>query len=75
MDELVARRAIKALEGHNTENVRDYLDDRSEKYRKMVDWIASELEVTTLRYQRIDDMVKAIGLPREKLCLHCWIGE
>ena len=75
MDELVARRAIKALEGHYTENVRDYLDDRSEKYRKMVDWIASELEVTTLRYQRIDDMVEAIGLPREKLCLHCWIGE
>ena len=75
IDELAARRAIKALEGHDTENVRDYLDDRSKKYQKMVDWIADELEVTTLRYQRIDDMIEAIGLPREKLCLHCWIGE
>ncbi len=75
MDELVARRAIKAIEGHDIENVSDYLDDSTEKYRKMVDWIANELEITTLRYQRIDDMVKAISLPREKICLHCWLGK
>ncbi|OPX98846.1 MAG: Amidophosphoribosyltransferase precursor [Syntrophorhabdus sp. PtaB.Bin006] len=75
VDELVARRAIRALEGHEIEDIRDYLDDRSEKYRKMVEWIARELDVTTLAYQRIDDMVEAIGLPREKLCLHCWTGD
>ncbi|HNT68824.1 MAG TPA: amidophosphoribosyltransferase [Syntrophorhabdaceae bacterium] len=75
IDELAARRAIRALEGSDTDDIWDYLDDRSEKYRKMVDWIAKELDVTTLRYQRIDDMVEAIGLPREKLCLHCWIGD
>ncbi len=74
-DELVARRAIRALEGKEIEDIGDYLDDRTEKYRKMVDWIAKELDVTTLRYQRIDDMIEAIGLPREKLCLHCWIGD
>ena len=34
-----------------------------------------DLEVTTLRYLSVDDMVSAIGLPREKLCLYCWIGE
>ena len=73
--ELAARRAIRALEGHDAEDIRDYLDDRTEKYRKMVDWIAREIDVTTLRYQRIDDMVEAIGLPREKLCLQCWIGD
>lgn len=75
IDELAARRAIRALEGCDTEDIGDYLDDRSEKHQKMVDWIAKELDVTTLRYQRIDDMVEAIGLPREKLCLHCWIGD
>ncbi|MBP6941630.1 MAG: amidophosphoribosyltransferase [Syntrophorhabdaceae bacterium] len=75
IDELAARRAIRALEGSDTDDIGDYLDDRSEKYRKMVDWIAKELDVTTLRYQRIDDMVEAIGLPRERLCLHCWIGD
>jgi amidophosphoribosyltransferase len=31
--------------------------------------------VTTLRYQDIEDMVEAIGLPREKLCLYCWVGD
>ena len=42
---------------------------------KMVDWIAKDLEITTLRYQTIEDMVKAIGLPKEKLCLYCWTGK
>jgi amidophosphoribosyltransferase len=41
----------------------------------MVDWIARDLEVTTLRYQTVEDMISAIGLPREKLCLYCWTGE
>jgi amidophosphoribosyltransferase len=41
----------------------------------MVEWIRRELGVTTLRYQRIEDMVTAIGLPREKLCLYCWVGD
>jgi amidophosphoribosyltransferase len=75
IDELVARRAINALEGRHVEDITEYLDDTSEKYQKMVDWIAREINVTTLKYQKIRDMIEAIGLPREKLCLHCWIGE
>ncbi|MBA4389422.1 MAG: amidophosphoribosyltransferase [Syntrophus sp. (in: bacteria)] len=74
-DELVARRAIWAIDGRDTEALSEYLDDTSEKYRKMVDWIAKEVDATTLRYQRIDDMIEAIGLPREKLCLYCWKGD
>jgi len=75
INELAARKAIRALEGKDIEDVSDYLDHNSEKYKKMVEWIARDLDVTTLRYQHIDDMVKAIGLPREKLCLYCWNGE
>ena len=41
----------------------------------MVEWIQKELGVTTLKYQTIEDMVNAIGLPAEKLCLYCWIGD
>jgi amidophosphoribosyltransferase len=41
----------------------------------MVKWIADDLDVTTLRYQTLDDMVEAIGLPEEKLCTYCWTGE
>ena len=73
--ELVARRAIKALEGHDVEDVSEYIDPATDKYKKMVDWITRDLTLTTLRYQTVDDMVKAIGLPKEKLCLYCWTGE
>ncbi|MDD5132643.1 MAG: amidophosphoribosyltransferase [bacterium] len=74
INELVARRAIKALEGRDIEDVSDYLDPDSKKYKKMVEWITRDIEVTTLRYQTIEDMVKAIGLPRKQLCLYCWTG-
>jgi amidophosphoribosyltransferase len=73
--ELATRKAIRSIEGHDPEDVKEYADSSSAKYKKMVDWIAKDLEVTTLRYQTVDDMVKAIGLPREKICLHCWTGE
>lgn len=73
--ELAARKAIRALEGHDLEDVGEYIDHNSKKYQKMVEWIAKDLEVTTLRYQTVDDMVKAIGLPKERLCLHCWTGK
>lgn len=73
--ELAARKAIRALEGRDLEDVRDYIDYRSKKYNRMVDWIRKELGATTLKYQKIDDMVEAIGLPREKLCLYCWTGD
>ena len=73
--ELAARKAIKALEGEEIKDVSGYIDHTSEKYQKMVDWIKNDLDVTTLRYQRLDDMVKAIGLPKERLCLYCWNGE
>jgi amidophosphoribosyltransferase len=73
--ELAARRAIRSLEGHDLKNVSKYLDTNSEKYKRMVEWIKKDLDVSTLRYQDVDDMVQAIGLPKEKLCLYCWTGE
>jgi amidophosphoribosyltransferase len=73
--ELAARRAIRSLEGHDVEDVSEYIDANGEKYKRMVEWIARDLQVTTLRYQTVDDMVKAIGLPKDKLCLYCWTGE
>jgi len=41
----------------------------------MVECIRQSLRLTTLKYQRLDDLVTAIGLPREKLCTHCWDGS
>ncbi|UCF06494.1 MAG: amidophosphoribosyltransferase [bacterium] len=73
--ELAARKAIRAIEGEDIEDVSGYIDHTSPRYMKMVEWIADNLGVTSLRYQNLDDMVAAIGLPREKLCLYCWNGE
>ena len=73
--ELAARKAIRSLEGHDLEDVSQYIDHNSKKYKKMVDWIAKDLGATTLRYQTVDDMVEAIGRSKDKLCLYCWTGE
>lgn len=69
---LAARRAIKKIEGRKKFNITPYLDEDSEKHARMVDFIRKELGLTSLRYQRLDDLIKAIGLGREKLCLGCW---
>lgn len=73
--ELIARRAIKAIEGKNIDDISEYLNPNSKKYHKMVEWIAKDLGITSLKYQTIDNMVKAIGLPMDKLCTYCWTGK
>ena len=73
--ELAARKAIRALEGHDIRDVSEYTDHTSEKYGKMLDWIAKDIGVSTLRYQTVEDMVEAVGLPEEDLCLYCWTGK
>jgi amidophosphoribosyltransferase len=73
--ELAARKAIRALDGKDVKNVSEYIDENSPKHKKMVKWIEKDLGATTLKYQKLSDMIKAIGLPKEKLCLYCWIGR
>jgi amidophosphoribosyltransferase len=72
--ELAARRAIQELNG-TEEDLAEYSDPDSEKYKKMVAKIAEKLDLDSLLYQRLDDLVEAIGLPKEKLCTHCWDGS
>ncbi|MFH0913606.1 MAG: amidophosphoribosyltransferase [Candidatus Omnitrophota bacterium] len=73
--ELAARRAIKAMEGKDIKDVKAYLDENSPRHKKMVEWINRDIGATTLKYQKLNDMVSAIGLPKEKLCLYCWTGR
>lgn len=73
--ELASRRAIRAIEGTDIENIDEYLDYRSEKYRDMVEWIRRDLNVTSLKYLYMEDMIKAIGLTEDQLCLCCWRGR
>lgn len=75
--ELAARRAIRKTFGKKKKNlnITHFLNERHACYKKMIESIRQELGVTSLKYQSIKDMVNAIGLPKEKLCLYCWDGE
>jgi amidophosphoribosyltransferase len=72
--ELAGRKAMKQL-GAKDEEVREYADPDSEKHKNMVARVAENLDLDSLMYQRLDDLVMAIGLPKEKLCTHCWDGS
>ncbi len=72
--DLAARKAIKELEGDGQQGLTEYADPSSEEYAAMVERIRQRLGLTSLKYQRLDDLVSAIGLPKEKLCTYCWDG-
>lgn len=75
--ELITRRVIKKLEGKDPDDttLREYADPDSEKYQKMVDEIGKELHFTSLRYNRLDDLIESVGIGEEKLCTYCWSGK
>ena len=70
--DLAGRSVINEIEVGDEENLDDYYTPGSEKYVEMIDRIRQRLRLTTLQYQKLDDLVQAIGLPKEKLCTHCW---
>jgi amidophosphoribosyltransferase len=72
--ELAGRKAISQLGGEE-KDLSEYADPDSVKYSEMVQQIAENLDLDSLIYQRLDDLVTAIGLPKEKLCTHCWDGS
>ncbi|KPL13045.1 amidophosphoribosyltransferase [candidate division BRC1 bacterium SM23_51] len=72
--DLAGRRAIKEIEGKAETNLDEYMNSSSDKYCAMVERIRQRLGLTTLKYQQLDDLVAAIGLPKEKLCTYCWDG-
>ena len=72
--DLAARTAIKEIEGIDNKDLEEYSRTGSKKYEAMVDQIKKRLKLTTLKYQKLDDLVEAIGLPKEKTCTYCWDG-
>ena len=76
--DLITRRVIAELEGTkdvSDEVLKEYADPDSPKYEKMVEEIRKELHFTSLRFNRLDDMIEATGLPKDKLCTYCWDGR
>jgi len=73
--DLAARKAIHWLEGDHCDCLQEYADPTSDKHAAMVEVIREQLGLTSLRYQRLEDLVRAIGLPKSKLCTYCWDGQ
>ncbi|MBO6161953.1 MAG: amidophosphoribosyltransferase [Eubacterium sp.] len=75
--ELIARQVIQEEEGQAVERtiLEDYANPDSDRYHRMLDRICKKLNFTSLAYNRLDDMIEATGLPKEKLCTYCWDGR
>ena len=74
--DLITRRIIREREGdRETEMLQDYADPDSQNYKEMVDEIRKQLNFTSLRFHRLDDMEKSIGISPCKLCTYCWSGK
>lgn len=75
--DLITRRIIKKLEGDNVtdEVLQKYADPETKEYEAMVEEIRKELNFTSLRYNRLDDMLDSVGIDKSKLCTYCWDGR
>ncbi len=75
--ELITRRVIQRLENGNVtdEILQEYTDPDSEKYETMVEEIRKELHFTSLRFNRLDDMLASVDIDKCKLCTYCWDGK
>ncbi|MDY7036395.1 MAG: amidophosphoribosyltransferase, partial [Thermodesulfobacteriota bacterium] len=73
--DLVGRKSIKELEGTDDKFLNEYATSNSQKNRAMVERIRQKLRLTSLKYQKLENLIEAIGMPKEKLCTHCWDGS
>ena len=74
--DLITRRYIREQEGANEEkNIEKYQNPDSPEYKGMVEYIRKNLGLTSLAFQRLDDLVAAIGLPKERICTYCFDGK
>ena len=77
--ELITRRVIAELEGEeaaeNAERVRAYTVTDSPEYKRMVECIADKFGLHSLKFTKLETLIRAIGLPRNRVCTHCFDGS
>ena len=73
--ELITRQIIKELEGDENKNLDKYATTGSPEYQKMVGIIAQSLGLSSLKFNTIETLIEAIGLPKCKVCTHCFDGS
>ena len=71
-NELITRRIIADLEGGEVRNLEAYHDATTPRYARMVEAIRKVVGVDTLKFNTIDDLSQAIGIPKERVCTHCF---
>ena len=72
--ELITRRIIKDLEGDDKKNLEKYAKTGTLEYQRMVDEIARRLGLTSVKFATLEDLIDSIGVPKERLCTHCFDG-
>ena len=74
--DLITRRIIKEMEGEGKNvNLSAYSNPETLEYQEMVRRIGVQLNFTSLRYHRLDDMIASVGIEKDKLCTYCWDGK
>ena len=76
--DLIARRVILRLEGSEEEANKKlslYSNPDTKEYANMVEEIRKEMNFTSLRFHRLDDLLASVGIPAENLCTYCWDGK
>ena len=73
--DLITRRIIREWEGDNDVNVLgEYADPNSDRYAAMLEEIRKRQNFTSLRYHRLDDLIKSIGIDACQVCTYCFNG-
>lgn len=73
--DLITRRVLKEMEGEKYPDLAAYANPETQEYQNMVNKIGEQLNFTSLRYHRLDDMIESVGIDRCKLCTYCWDGK
>ncbi len=75
--DLITRRIIREREGDDVsfEVLQGYADPDSQDYKEMLEGIRQRLNFTSLKYHRLDDLIRSIGIDPDKLCTYCWDGK
>lgn len=74
--DLITRRIIEQIGGdYKNVHLEKFSNPDSPEYQGMIEEICKQLNFTSLRYHRLDDMIESVGLDPKKLCTYCWDGK
>ena len=73
--ELITRRIIEGFEGDANKDLDKYATTNSPQYQRMVEAIRKQLGLTSLKFNTIEQLIEAIGLPKCQVCTHCFDGS